>query len=646
LQKPHKESDSQVNFATKTYLKQVLIWLMWALALFACAALMTDLSATSEVTLPALVSDVYRQQKGGWLLLGRYRLQLLIGHGWRVWLRAVWAGRMAQLAVQGSLTLAQVVDWLTGAQLRRHLGALPVLYALLTKLRVGEIINRHCPTAAEVDHGTVALVLILNRLSTPQPLYKVADWLAHTVLVHTLDVPATKFNDDRLGRTLDAISQHAQSIWMEIIQQAYRQAGSDVTVLFYDLTAYVMHGDYQNSDLVDFGFAHNTPMHKRKFKEGLNVAADGNIPVWYHLWPGRTPDKATVQQNLAHLRQFLDACGQSPADVLIVGDRANLNDELAFVYQNTGLRYLSGLQVQKLAHRKLLASPGAARLRAHPLSQERGSRGYWGIPCLVPFEHQGRQIQHRGLIVFSGPMAYALRKSRAQHLRALRQELHLIQTKIGQPHHRTVKCVQRRAATRLKNSPVGDLMCAEAYRDDQGQVRLRWWVDRAALILAMAQDGRYLLVTNDGSLSPQQMLDLYRQKDGVEKRFGVSKQVLQVAPVYLHKDARIEGMMLINMLALLAYSLLEREVRQHGLHCTANHIIEKLSTLDVIETQCWDGSSLYRLTPIDVEQLMILEVLDQVIKDMVLPRGLHLPLPSSTRLPLILPPPAPQPPGG
>ena len=633
-----------MNSATKTYLKQILIWLMWALALFACVSIMQNLTASGD-TLPALVSDVYRQQQGAWLLRGRYRLRLWIWRGWQLWLRAVWAGRMAQLAVHGALTLAQVVDWLTRSQLRRHLGALPVLYALLEKLHIREIINRHCPTAAQVDHGTVALVLILNRLSTPQPLYQVADWLAHTVLVHTLDVPAAKFNDDRLGRTLDALSQHAQTIWLEAIQQAQRQGGIDVTVLFYDLTAYVLHGEYQNSALVDFGFAHNTPLNKRKLKESLNVTADGHIPVWYHLWSGRTADKATVQQNLEHLRQFLGACGKSPADVLIVGDRANLNDELAFAYQDAGLRYLSGLQAQKTVHREVLASPTAARLRAHPLSRERGSQGYWGIPCRVPFEYEGRQMQQRGLIVLSGPMASALRKSRAQQLRALRQELRLIQTKIGQPHHRTVKSVQRRADTRRKNSPVGALLCAAAYADDQGQVHLRWWIDRAALSLAMAQDGRYLLVTNDGALSPQQMLNLYRQKDGVEKRFAVAKQVLKIAPLYLHQDARIEGMMLINMLALLAYSLLEREVRQHGLQLTAKRVIEKLRTIDVIETQCWDDSRLYRLTPIDTEQLMILAVLGQVSQDWGLPRGLHLPLPSSTRFPLILPPPESQPPG-
>jgi hypothetical protein len=56
-------------------------------------------------------------------------------------------------------------------------------------------------------------------------------------------------------------------------------------------------------------------------------------------------------------------------------------------------------------------------------------------------------------------------------------------------------------------------------------------------------------------------------------------------------------MLLINMLALLVYSLLEHQVRQGGLQMTTRRIIRKLERLDVIETLCWAGSCLYRLCP-------------------------------------------------
>jgi transposase len=55
-----------------------------------------------------------------------------------------------------------------------------------------------------------------------------------------------------------------------------------------------------------------------------------------------------------------------------------------------------------------------------------------------------------------------------------------------------------------------------------------------------------------GSLSPQRILALYRQKDGVEQCFKVTKSELEVSPIYLHKDDRIQAMLLINILALLA----------------------------------------------------------------------------------------------
>jgi transposase len=531
--------------------------------------------------------------------------------------------RLARLALMGALTLAQLVDVLTQSQLQRHLGALPVLYALLEVLRVRQIINRHCPTAAEVDHGTVAMVLILNRLTAPRPLYQVADWLARTVLVYTLGVPAEKFNDDRLARTLDAISQRKREIWQDIVHRALVQAEIDLSLIFYDLTAFVVHGAYVDSQHVDFGFAHNTPMDKRKFKIGLNVAADGNIPTAYGLWSGRVADLATVQKNMERLCHLLKRTGWPVNEVLIIGDRANLNDELAIAYHDHNLRYLAGLQPQKKRHRELLVAIPEQQFYAHPLNDERGSKGYWGIPCQVVFEHEGRQVTHCGLVVLSGPICTSWRQTRATQLRELRQALSQVQAKIGQPHHRTVEAVQKRANTQLNRSPAGKFMRAEAYADEKGQVHLRWWVDRYALWQAMQRDGRYLLVTNDWSLSPQRMLALYRQKDGVEKRFTVSKSDLKVSPIYLHKDERIEAMLLINMLALLVYSLLERQAHQRGLQMTTRRIIQKLESLDVIETRCWDGSRLYRLVPVDEEQAALLEILAYALAELRPPRWPH-----------------------
>jgi transposase len=622
-----------MDSTTKSRWSQALVWLFWFLALLAlgCSghhapqsqSIARDPIALDQTTLLAgfAAHDHSRSPLFPWWSQGRWRKRVL--KRWRgvqvLCRRAVWAARLARLVLSGTLTLAALVDWLTRAQLRRHLGALPILYALLEILQVRQIINRYCPTSAEIDHGAVAVVLILNRLAAPRPLYKVADWLAQTVLVYTLGVAAIKFNDDRLGRTLDAITEHKREIWLDIVHQALVRFDIDLRFLFYDLTAFVMQGAFPESDLVDYGFAHNTPSDKQKIKTGVTATGDSFIPLEYAALSGRTADLATVQNNLERLCRLLERRGYPLAEVLIIGDRANLNDQLALTYDAQQLKYLAGLQPQKKIHRHLLVARPEHQFYAHPLTEAHGGQGYFGLPCQVPFEHQGKQATHNGLVVLSGPMRRAIRHGRACTLRTVRAELAGVQAKIGQKRHRSIREVQARANTCLRRSSVGSLMRAEAYATSGGGVGLRGWVDRDALRQAMQSDGRYLLVTNDFRLTPPRMLELYRAKDGLEKRFEVCKQDLQVHPVYVHSDERIEAVLLINMLALLAYSLLERQARRKGLTLTTRRLIEKLENLSVVETHCWDGSVLYRLTPVGREQAELITMLSEIMAEVAIP---------------------------
>ena len=102
-------------------------------------------------------------------------------------------------------------------------------------------------------------------------------------------------------------------------------------------------------------------------------------------------------------------------------------------------------------------------------------------------------------------------------------------------------------------------------------------------------------------------------------------------------------MLLLNMLALLAYSVLERQTRRHGLQMTTRRIIEKLQTLDVVETNCWDGSRLLRLVPVDEEQMILLDVLDRVLTDLQIPRWRYHSLPARHDILLLLQPPGREP---
>ena len=338
-----------MNFATKTSQTRILVWIIWFIALLVFIQPASYQRYEAEGTVP-LLGVVTHDSRDGPLFpwQSRYRWKKWALAKYRAWRRAYRRARraaiLARLSLSGGLTMAQVVNWLTKRQVRCRLGALPVLYALLETLGVRQIINRHCPTCAEVDHGTVALVLILNRLMWPLPLYQVADWVGQTVLEAVLGVEAAKFNDDRLGRTLDALSPHLETIWLEVVETALLKADIDLSLIFYDLTAFTVHGRYPDSEIIDFGFAHNTPSNKRKFKTSLNVTADGNLPWLYRCWSGRMADQSTVQHNMENLAHWLQQHGRPLQESMIVGDRAMLNDEIALSYDQHNLRYLAGLR--------------------------------------------------------------------------------------------------------------------------------------------------------------------------------------------------------------------------------------------------------------------------------------------------------------
>jgi hypothetical protein len=76
---------------------------------------------------------------------------------------------------------------------------------------------------------------------------------------------------------------------------------------------------------------------------------------------------------------------------------------------------------------------------------------------------------------------------------------------------------------------------------EDGHLSLNGCIDVAALKQAMRLDGKFLLVTNDRSLSGAKMVARYGEKDEVEKDFQTIEGPIKVRPVFLHKDERIEA---------------------------------------------------------------------------------------------------------
>ncbi len=277
---------------------------------------------------------------------------------------------------------------------------------------------------------------------------------------------------------------------------------------------------------------------------------------------------------------------------------------------------MTGLKAATPELKALIGCWSDAQIEAFPII-EGPSPQYWGRGCQVTFTHEGQTVTHKGLVVVAGPLRDQLRQTRLAWLDELEAELEELRLQIGQPRLRSVKAVQRSVNARMRASKVAQFMEVTVYATPSDQINLYWRRKQEALVQAERLDGRYLLVTNDWSLSHHEMFRLYRQKDGVEKCFHVCKDDLEVSPLYLHQDERISTMLFINMVALLAYTLLQRQMRQQGLQMTTRRLLQRLEQLSVIETYCWDGSSLRRLTPVDADLVTLLQMVAAALDTLV-----------------------------
>ena len=103
---------------------------------------------------------------------------------------------------------------------------------------------------------------------------------------------------------------------------------------------------------------------------------------------------------------------------------------------------------------------------------------------------------------------------------------------------------------------------------------IQWELNQQGLCQASKTDGIFPLITNT-DLDASEVLRKYKDQPFLEKRMYTKKTVLEVAPVFLKKEKRIEAMLFLYFVALMIVSLIERKIRMN----MAKEDIEKLPIL-------------------------------------------------------------------
>ena len=226
----------------------------------------------------------------------------------------------------------------------KSLDDIVIIKAMLSRFGLASIIAKHIVTERDrgrPSHGELVEVLVINRLSSPKPLYNVECWAHEHCVADLYGYPAKKFNDDRIRRTLDKLWEYEETILDECALKIATEFGVPFDELLYALTSIYFEGNYASEEeLVRLGYSRDQKPDKKQVNLGLTVTRSGNIPILGKVLSGNTGDPSTVKANIESLRKLL-----SKKSYLRITDGIMINPENIHIMEQDQLGFWAHIKL-------------------------------------------------------------------------------------------------------------------------------------------------------------------------------------------------------------------------------------------------------------------------------------------------------------
>lgn len=522
----------------------------------------------------------------------------------------------------------------------QRVGALPVISEFCNRLQLGHIVNANVPWKGEVPLGDLVEILVANRLLEPKPIYKVGSWATKATLANFYKLAEEKLHDDCIGRALERLAEHGDSVQAALVLRAIDRFGLKVNQVHYDMSTVELYGDYQNYDEAGvsdphrprpaYGHTKSGRKHLKQIQFGINVVQDGAVPISHRVFDGNTPEAPTHLENLKDLARLLPK-----GDLLYLGDsKVDSQETLLAIAAGQGKFVGGGTFSEAMQSLYLSVRDRREALDYYPQSQA-------NLPPEKRDKYQGVEVQqelrgsvegrtlcckYRLLFLWSEAKARQEASTRARHVDKISAVFTQTVKNLNKYTLKTPEAVVRRLEVARGRYSEGQLFQYEVGEDSQGQLTLAWRIDSKALARWEALEGVFLLKTNL-PIKTHSLVDVLRTYKGqiqVERRIGNLKGPLAVTPMFLKNPKRMAGLLYILIWALMILSLMERQVRRelkgkpmYGLYPenrpskapTGVRLIEAFEYLCIVLLEEQGETNRY-LGDLDTTQRQILKLLD------------------------------------
>lgn len=432
-------------------------------------------------------------------------------------------------------------------------GGVHVLEQLWKELDIAAVLGRCIKTRGTKQPFERALfAMVANRALAPySKLYCWEQWLREEVFLPS----GRELQLQHLYRAMDFLEEHKPEIEKAVYFKVADLMNVDVDLIFYDTTS--LHFEIDDEDahperkdgrayppLRQRGYSKNGRDDAPQIVVGLAVTRDG-LPVRSWVFTGNTGDVTTVEQVKQDLRGWrLGRC-------IFVGDAGMTSEDNRRKLALGGGKYILGAKMRagdEVTH-DVLTRQGRYHevrdgLRVKEVIVGDGERRRRYVICHNPDE-ETRQREHRNHLLADLEVQLASLATRAN----------------GKHSKRTCSLLTSRYGRYLRETSTGKLR-----------------IDRAAVADAERYDGKWVITSNDDTLTAEDLALGYKQLMRVEQCWRQLKSGLRMRPVFHYRPWRIQAHVTISVLALL----LERiaEIRAGD---TWRNLLAQLDTIKVVE---------------------------------------------------------------
>ncbi len=415
-----------------------------------------------------------------------------------------------------------LVDLPKSLQLVRslELGPLLVIEALWERLGMGKTLREVAKqSGCQVSYERALLAMTANRLCEPESKLGVWDrWLKKVYLPSCQQLKL-----DQMYEAMDLLQAHSERVEEAIFFQTASLLDLEVDLVFYDTTPVDFSIDMEDEETEDdealrqYGRPRDGSW-SVSMVVALAVTRQG-LPVRSWVFPGSTADVTTVAKVKRDLK------GWKLGRALFVGDGGLNSEENRHELAKACGTYLLATRLNSVneVHQDALSRPGRYRKVSDNLHVKEVVVGGQGVR------------RRRYLLCYNPREAGRQRRRRKQVVQQLEQEL---------ARHRNRSATAQWAIDLLASPRTRRYLTVTG----QGEIRL----DRNAIQQAARTDGKWVVQTNDDTLTPEDAAYAYKGLTVIERCFRTLKRTqLKLEPVYHRLSRRIEAHVKICVMALL-----------------------------------------------------------------------------------------------